>query len=386
MGAVEHLKNLCCLGLSPESAMIAVTPLMHEIISHGWSRVFLLEDDRAVGSTYAEHAGTAALYRERWWLLANDPTSLISLYPAAVRAIGIGWTLHRQGRDWLESANYREIEAPFDSCWILDAMIGDTGRSIAGIHLTRPRSARPFSVDDVRRLDPLRPWLGHAFRGRGRGDELQKECSPLGLIGAPVRSGEMILTPEARILYQTESCEWLLRRVVAGEPANYMRYVPTRDELPAPVVKLIRCIRGGAASEASKTPPRMQVSTPYGIVTLEAKWLMAAKANPSDVAKDPESCLIAVTIELREHPMAHAARVLRESGTTPAQMKVGIELAIGKSKPEIAKTLGIAPSSVASLAKKLYQTLDIHNSTELAAKIWLSTEQEAAHQILRRTA
>jgi hypothetical protein len=29
MGAVEHLKTLCCLGLAPESAMIAVTPLLH---------------------------------------------------------------------------------------------------------------------------------------------------------------------------------------------------------------------------------------------------------------------------------------------------------------------------------------------------------------------
>jgi hypothetical protein len=35
MGAVEHLKTLCCLGLPPESAMIAVTPLLHEIIPHG---------------------------------------------------------------------------------------------------------------------------------------------------------------------------------------------------------------------------------------------------------------------------------------------------------------------------------------------------------------
>ncbi len=39
MGAVEHLKTLCCLGLPPESAMVAVTPLLHEIIPHGWSRL-----------------------------------------------------------------------------------------------------------------------------------------------------------------------------------------------------------------------------------------------------------------------------------------------------------------------------------------------------------
>jgi hypothetical protein len=37
MGAVEHLKTLCCLGLPPESAMIAVAPVLHEIIPHGWT-------------------------------------------------------------------------------------------------------------------------------------------------------------------------------------------------------------------------------------------------------------------------------------------------------------------------------------------------------------
>jgi DNA-binding CsgD family transcriptional regulator len=67
-------------------------------------------------------------------------------------------------------------------------------------------------------------------------------------------------------------------------------------------------------------------------------------------------------------------------------MKVDIHLALGKSKPEIAETLGVAPSSVASLAKKLYQMLDIHNSTEFAAKVWLGRKQGTARQNFRRTA
>jgi len=55
-GAVEHLKTLCCLGLPPESAMIAVTPLLHEIISHGWSRMGLYESDATtMRSGYAEN-------------------------------------------------------------------------------------------------------------------------------------------------------------------------------------------------------------------------------------------------------------------------------------------------------------------------------------------
>ncbi len=55
MGAVEHLKTLCCLGLQPESAMVAVAPLLHEIIPHGWTRLALVAPDATITSAYAEH-------------------------------------------------------------------------------------------------------------------------------------------------------------------------------------------------------------------------------------------------------------------------------------------------------------------------------------------
>ena len=39
------------------------------------------------------------------------------------------------------------------------------------------------------------------------------------------------------------------------------------------------------------------------------------------------------------NPLLGVARVLRESGTTPTQTKVGIQLALGKTKPMIADEL-----------------------------------------------
>jgi hypothetical protein len=164
VGAVEHLKTLCCLGLKPESAMIAVTPLLHEIIPHGWTRVCLLNRDATMGHEYLENPAAAALYRERLWRFMNDRSSLFSLWMPGFHAVAIGWTLHMQGRGWLDSGHYRELEAPLDSCWVLDAMIGDAGPAFAFVMLARPRSARLFNVDDVQRLDHLRPWLAHAFR------------------------------------------------------------------------------------------------------------------------------------------------------------------------------------------------------------------------------
>ncbi|MGH6837773.1 MAG: hypothetical protein ACREDT_03045 [Methylocella sp.] len=383
MGAVEHLKTLCCLGLKPESAMIAVAPLLHEILPHGWCRMILLEPDATYGPGYAENPETAAIFRERERHFVDDRSSPVSLLAPAIRANAIGWTLHLQGRSWLESGWYRELEAPLDSCWILDAMVSEAGRNIALAHLmlTRPRGARPFTADDVQCLDRLRPWLAHALRPQPSGERPADEDS-WGIIGAAVCSGQLILMPNAKLVFQTPGAESLLRMLVR-EPAYDTRYVLVRDRLPAPILKLLPQITG-TASGTSNAPPRMHISTAYGVVTLEAKWLVPEGAVAVDVAKDPNSCLIAVTIELHEHAIAHAARVLRESGATPAQTKVGIHLALGKSRSAIADELGIQSSSVADHSKKLYQTLDVHNSTELATKIWLGQRQDEARQDLRR--
>jgi DNA-binding CsgD family transcriptional regulator len=286
--------------------------------------------------------------------------------------------LHRQGGSYLQSGYYREIEAPLGSCWLLDAMIGDGGQTIGFVSLTRPRGVRSFTVDDVQRLDGLRPWLAHAFRRSPSGDSRQEDEPPIAAAGATVLSGQVVLTSEGRIVYETSGVELLLR-ILTGEPSNYTRHVPVSDRLPASVLKLLRQITG-AVIGTSNTPPRLQVSTAYGVIALEAKWLVPAGTLPEDAARDPKGCLIAVTIELRELAIAYAARVLRESGATPAQTKVGIHLALGKTRPEIADELGLQRSSVADHSKKLYQTLDVHNSTELGTKIWLNPHQDQARQ------
>ncbi|HEY4846223.1 MAG TPA: hypothetical protein VIH87_00090 [Methylocella sp.] len=384
MGAVEHFKTLCCLGLPPEGAMVAVVPLLHEIIPHGWMRLCLIAPDATFGHGYAENPETAAIFRDRMWRrFMDDRSSPASLHLPAVRAKAIGWALHLQGRDWLESGWYRELEAPLDSCWILDAMIGDAGRTFAFAHLmlTRPRSARPFTVDDVQSLDRLRPWLAHALRPQPSDERCPEAEDSLGIIGRVVRSGQMILMPNTNLVFQTPGVESLLR-ILVGEPGDYTQYEPVRDRLPGPILRLVAQITG-AANGNFNTPPRMQVSTAYGVLTLEAKWLVPAGERPEDVAKDPKSCLIAVTLELHEHAIAHAARILRASGATPAQTKVGIHLALGKTRPVIADELGIQRSSVADHTKKLYQTLDVHNSAELATKIWLDQRQVEARQSWR---
>jgi DNA-binding CsgD family transcriptional regulator len=376
MGAVEHLKTLCCLGLPPESTMVAMTPLLHEIIPHGWTRAWLFEPDASISATYSENPESSAIYRERLWRFMDDPTSFMSLWEPYYRAVGIGWSLPRQGRGWLDSAYYREVEAPLDSCWMLDAMIGDGDRTVAGLTLTRPRCARAFTADDVQGLDRLRPWLAHALRRPPPSEKCFEDDAPSRPIGPPVRSGQLIMTTDETLVFQTSGLEFFLR-TLAGEPGNYLQRLPVRTQLPTPILKLCRRLVAAATGTLGH-PPRMQLGCAFGALTLEAKWLVPAGALPEDVARDPKGCLIVVTIDLHEHPIAHAARVLRESNATPAQVKVGVQLALGKTKPVIAQELGLQASSVADLTKKLYQRLEIHNAAELGLKLWLSQGSDRA--------
>lgn len=368
MRAVEHLKTLCCLGLPPESAIIALTPLLHEIIPHRWTRF----DVFALGKTHGgccERPETTSLCREGHIRPLEEPGPA-QVWIAQRQAAGIGWVLHPQGRGWLDtSPSYYKIEAPLDSRWALNAMIGEGRRTYAALGLTRPRGARPFKADDVKRLHLLRPWLAQALRpaspaAPAEGDEERPEIA-----GRSVLSGQLIVTACGDVVHQTRTAEHLLVTLEGGGQRS--------PALPASIKKLVDRVVGAPEGSLCEPPP-VRVSSPCGVHTVAAKWLIPSGASPADTVKDPKGRLIAVSIELHEHPIAHAARILRMSGATPAQVNAGIKLALGKTKPQIAHELSIRESSVADLTKKLYQTLNVHNSAELGARIWLSAMQDSA--------
>jgi hypothetical protein len=103
MEAIEHLKNLCCLGLPPESTMISATPLLHEIIPHGDTRLALVELNGTKGCTYSENPASSAHLRERVWGLWAIQPAVGHCWVPGFRAVGFGWTSHMQGRGYLES-------------------------------------------------------------------------------------------------------------------------------------------------------------------------------------------------------------------------------------------------------------------------------------------
>jgi DNA-binding CsgD family transcriptional regulator len=366
--AIEHFKTLCCLGLPPRAAMVAIASGVRDVIPASWTRIGLYDENGAVTCGYAENGDFPALAVARYpHFMENEPASIAALMLPAWRAAGVGWTLHRQNADYLHTGYYSEIERPVDACWLLDAFAHDGTRSIVGLTLSRPRTAKPFRSDDVVLLDSLRPWIAHACRERIAVDDVSVEQVAAG----PLHKASVVFDASGQVLFRTAGATQLFM-MLTGVLEHIERNHGRSDiETPAIVHRVVRDLVGATSGDGS-IPPRARVKTAWGTIALEAVWLAPTGASAADIVANRDGAQIAVNLELREHAIVHAARVLRLSGASPAQVRIGVLLAAGKSKPAIAHELGVKPSSVTDATRKLYGRLDVRNAAELGMRLWTS--------------
>jgi DNA-binding CsgD family transcriptional regulator len=369
---VEHFKTLCCLGLPPHQALIAIASGVRDVIPAGWTRIGIFDEHGAITSGYAEHGDFPAIAVSRYpHFMENDPGSIAALMIPAWRAAGIGWTLHRQNADYLQGGYYDEIERPLDACWLLDAFVHDGTRSIVGLTLSRPRGAKPFRSEDVVLLDSLRPWIAHAFRERIDAAPVVENGHLEQVAVSPLHKGTVVLDASGQVLFRTGGAAQLFMMLSGAMEQIRRNHGRSYIETPAIVHRVVRDLVGATLGDGG-VPPRARVKTAWGTIALEAVWLAPAGVSAADIVANRDGAQIAVNLELREHAIVHAARVLRLSGASPAQVRIGVLLAAGKSKPAIAQELGVKPSTVTDATRKLYGRLDVRNAAELGMRLWTS--------------
>ena len=366
MRGVQHFKTLCCIGLPRPVAMVAIAGALHEVIASEWNRIGFYEDDGTIGAGYAEHPGCVPLMinnielfhgRDPWWG-KNHPTWF------ARNAVGD--LLNSQFlSSYAQTELFNAIERPLNVRWMLDSIQPlETGK--LGIQLLRSQRDRPFKADDAIRFRALRPWIAHALKERSEPSLPDGGPSAVSLTATrPLQKATLVMDRAGRTLFRSEGAEYLISvlggmdRELKSSPFSRLTDLPV--SVREAVMNLLRTTRGQDAAI-----PECRVPTKWGTITVEASWLTPTTPELSDQS------LIAVQLTLLEHAVAYAGRILRGAGATPAQLRVGVLLAMGKRKPEIARELGIKQSSVEDAARKLYARLDVHSSGEFSTLLWLT--------------
>ncbi len=197
MRAVEHLKALCCLGLPPESATIALTPLLHEIVPHDGMRFGVLAHVARPPGGVPDRSDSVAPYRQ------GPSFGPLPALIAERKPAGIFLNLPARDRNALDkdSLHFRLG---------LDATIGEGGTSYAILELSRPRAAlllydRGNQAFSIR----LRPWLVRALRPRSQACANEPFEQRFGVVGMPVLSAQAILTASGDVVHQSGAAEHL---------------------------------------------------------------------------------------------------------------------------------------------------------------------------------
>lgn len=369
MHSTQHFKTLCCLGLPPQAAMVSIAGALHEVVASEWNRVGLYDDAGRIGAGYAEHPGCVPLLMENLELFHGADRWWATEHPGWFNRNAVGDLLDdRFMESFRKSEIFDTVERPVGVHWMLDS-IQPLARGKLGVQLLRSRRDKPFTAEDAARLRAIRPWMAHALRETSPaprpadGSPGRELTSP-----RPLHQATLVLDRQGRTLFRTEGAEYLLS--ILGGMERELKSTPFSriEDLPGPLREVLRRLMRASRGQDG-VPPTITVPTSWGTVSVEAGWLVPAHAPPEETGGDT---LINVSLALREHAAAFASRVLRASGATPAQVRVGVLLALGKGKPEIARELGVKSSSVEDAARKLYARLDVHSAAEFGALLWLT--------------
>lgn len=368
--AARHIEVLCKLPLSELALLKALIEALHDVVPSQWNGGGLFTDDGRPGSGYGEHEAFLTI-ASRWHTECEarfgDNATLTDLN-ASNR---VGNTLDLQKPGYENSPVYRNLFQPVGVKWFIDVPLGDASGAIGGMMLYRGPDGKPFSEDDCKRLEEVRPMIVRALR---EARQCGKDWNPGSIRLAPsvTASGAVLASPDGQIRGVTRNARRLLE-MMATETYSVEDFA---DVVPATVAKAIEtlCAQLDAPEDKGHDPKSTRgCQNGFGGFQLTATKLGGTslpREFPGEYevvsSAKPGEPLVAIAVEYREPLVLHLATAMRKAGLTPAQVHVGVLLLTGHSQPGIASLIGIKRSSVDDTVRKIYERLDVHSVVDLA--------------------
>lgn len=254
---------------------------------------------------------------------------------------------------YLESAYYNEYAAPNGAGDTLCAMLplgGADPRHVASVQLWRDRkNRRRFEERDRQLLTLLFPALTAGIESVVRWHKHRAELGQLfDTLGQAVR----VCDERGLIVHETTA----LTVMLSTDPD---------------VILLDEAIRRTAAA-AIATVQRVNDGLPVGCAPVcEVRTPLARYRVRASVQHESRQRLTLVALE-RLTPVAPSPQALRESfGLTPAEARIALLLAEGRSNKEIADRLASSPSTVRRHTERVLQKLGVRTRAGVASRLAL---------------
>ena len=354
--AEAGIQQLCCLGLDSETLIPAVLAELHHYVPSYANIFFWCNDDAEFVNMYDERPDASELLPLYFSEFYNrDELNVVVGWKQFVRksiqAMDFDALLTVRRRNFLGHAFYNEFLRKLKFFWGLHMVVCEGDRRPGALVMHRGPDDKPFSQDEVRRLNRISSFIAHAAQASGRQRYPWVDSEDRGMIIATVDGKVEWLSQRARQLL------FLVRNKAVTRDS-----LSARDGLllPGPVRRI--CDRLGRidADHGADQPPVWYTRNPWGRFCFRAHWLEPGLEGDGRVS---------ITIDHQQPLPLRLFRRIRNLPLTGREVQVGMMMSQGASYSEISSALGISEHTAISHSRKIYQKADVHNRTELISKL-----------------
>ncbi|MEP7243748.1 MAG: helix-turn-helix transcriptional regulator [Gammaproteobacteria bacterium] len=351
--AMAHLRQLACLGVGAGVAMPDVLEVITHAVPSG-NNTFVGTDESYLCRSVVMRHSTPALLETLFTKRATDYKRPCDHHESWWRTAPAALVLDAQGTayaDLQRTSLYFECMRPFGQHHLLEALIRKGGRPAGYLHLFRDHRARKFSEKDVRRLVSLLPYIALTLSDSTAAD----------LSHAPSHtSAVLIVDSKGRIQHRSTNAETLLR--YAFNPGARVDFTSSAAvaAMNAQLLRRLRASMRGRSADANDVP-LVEIRNGRGLFTFRAHWLTQDEAETE--------CRACIVVEHAEPLPLRFMRGLAQLSLSPAQKRVALLIACGRSRESIARDLRLSHETVKDYARLIYTRLGVHDRHQLAARV-----------------
>lgn len=346
---LAQFRRLACLGLPPQTAVIALLQTLHAIIPAAFNRFGFANSQLRITDAYCENADCYRFLAHYFEEIDGRVDYWPSVSASLRRGPGVGYTLPYQTAAYFRSAYFNEIERPLGAYHQLDATIGDARRVYGSVVISRG-AGRPFRAGDVALLRRIVPWFAHALSAPARGAEMDWQQAQAPAV--------LLVDDDVRVQYADaagERCLWMLDSDDIADTPIFARTGKSGSALKLLVARLLD------VEDGRETPtPTLALDNRWGRFELRAERLRAHGGSQS---------LIRILVECLQPSALVLYRKLEALGLSPRQQDICQLIVEGLNQTDMADRLGIRPATVNEYVQVLYERLGVHSRAALVRRV-----------------
>lgn len=355
--ALNGLQALCHAALPPGTLVPALLEALHGVVPSSRNLFDWTDDDGQLLRYHFEgpiDPVIASLYFDEFHN-RRETEAMLPFQALRDRPAGVYGPEQLDRPGFHETALYHEIWKPQGLHTRLEAVLrGRHGRLLGSLVLYRAPGDPAFTAAERQRLARQLPLLAQALEQ----DEAPTADEPH--VPAPGGAESLLLNADGRPCHASAGA-WQLLLMAAGGASR----TSLADMAQLPGGPLLQALLAQLQRRPDATAQVQHDSTGGRLVATGQR--LAALPERGGSADSSSQALVLVTLRRHEPRSVALERALRSLPLTAGQTAVCRALDAGQSQAQIARTLGVAPSTVVDHLRKVYCTLDLHSAQELRA-------------------